>query len=412
MNDNYIKELNNLASEYNCYLVVRKAGEIIYLGNEKNKDVINKDLPKFGMHTASKDGAFLIGTESLMVRQQDFYFSDKKEGSIFLITDTTAAFNTMKKLGINLFVIVLLILIATNGILTYLVSKSIISPLRKLKEAANEIKQGNLNFSVEPMFKDEVGELCMAFEDMRKRLKGSIELQEQYENNRKELISNISHDLKTPITAIRGYVEGIKDGIADTPEKMEKYIKIIYNKSSDMDILIDELFLYSKLDLNKIPFNFESIDICAYLEDCIEELNFDLEEKSIALSFKKDIDVPCYVSADREKLKRVVINIIGNSIKYMDKEFGKITVDLKEYSEMVVIKVEDNGKGIPKDAIPFVFDKFYRAEPSRNSKTGGSGLGLSIAKKILSDHGGCIWVDSEENLRTSISFTLIKTKQT
>ncbi len=100
-----------------------------------------------------------------------------------------------------------------------------------------------------------------------------------YENNRKELIANISHDLKTPITTIKGYTEGIRDGIPNSPEKMDKYLQIIYNNAVELDGLIDDLFLFSKLDLKKLPFNFEAININDYLKDCFEELQFDLEKK-------------------------------------------------------------------------------------------------------------------------------------
>jgi signal transduction histidine kinase len=189
---------------------------------------------------------------------------------------------------------------------------------------------------------------------------------------------------------------------------MDKYIKTIYNKSSDLDSLIDELFLFSKLDLNKLPFNFEKIDLCAYLEDCMDDLRFDLEKKNISLNFNDKCKKTYKVSADREKLKRVITNIIGNSVKYMDKELGQINVNLKHSDEYVIIEIRDNGKGISKDSLSFVFDRFYRADPSRNRTTGGSGLGLSIAKKIIEDHGGTIWAKSEENIGTSIFFTLKK----
>ncbi len=141
-----------------------------------------------------------------------------------------------------LFFSLLVILVVTNSVLTYLVSRSIIRPLNRLKKAAEEIKEGNLDFSVESASRDEIGQLSNAFEEMRHQLKVSIERQLRFEENRKELISNISHDLKTPITAIKGYVEGIQDGVADTPDKMDKYVRTIYAKADSMDHMIDELF--------------------------------------------------------------------------------------------------------------------------------------------------------------------------
>lgn len=306
------------------------------------------------------------------------------------------------------FVGLLLALIITNGLLTYFVSKSIIKPVNKLSEAAQQIREGNLDFKIEPMNKDEIGKLAETFEQMRSKLKESAELQKTYEENRKELIANISHDLKTPITSIKGYVEGIQDGVANTPEKMDRYIKTIYTKSVDMDHLIDELFLYSKLDLHRVPFHFEEVDLKSYLVDYIEELRFDIEKDGVVVSFHAERDISYIVMADREQLKRVITNIVQNSLKHMNKIEERIHVSLSLKEEDVLIQVQDNGIGIPKEDLPYIFDRFYRADPSRNRATGGSGLGLAIVKRIVEEHGCEIWAESKLGEGTSIFFTLKK----
>jgi signal transduction histidine kinase len=144
------------------------------------------------------------------------------------------------------------------------------------------------------------------------------------------------------------------------------------------------------------------------MEDCTEEFQFDMEKKGVELMLYNRVDRGTGVYADREKLKRVVINIIQNAEKYMDKDNGKIGIIIEEDEDKVIVKIQDNGRGIPKDAQPFIFDRFYRADPSRNSSTGGSGLGLAIAKRIIEDHGGSIWAESQEGEGTCISFTLMK----
>ena len=164
-------------------------------------------------------------------------------------------------------VIVLLLVVALAFVWLY---QGIVQPLEKLKKAAVNIQNGNLDFNVIADTEDEIGEVCTAFEDMRVKLKNQIEVSMQSEKDNKELISNISHDLKTPITAIKGYVEGIRDGVADTPEKMDRYIRTIYNKAADMDKLIDELFLYSKLDSNSMNYSFAKLNMYAYFEDCAD----------------------------------------------------------------------------------------------------------------------------------------------
>lgn len=372
----------------------------------KNKSWYNS-LPQFGGFFNNKV-KFLIKNKFMLLKQYDFYVKDGSMVSIFLVLDTSSLENIIYELCAVEVILLIVIFFITNSILTVLVSKSIIKPLEKLKNSAILIKNGNLDFKLNSNTNDEIGELSQAFEEMRYRLKESVELQQQYENNRKELIANISHDLKTPVTAIKCYVEGIKDGISDTPEKLERYVDTIYKKTINMDKLIDELFLFSKLDLKKVPFNFEKVDITDYLSDCIEELKFDLEKENIEISMSNDLKERTYVVADREKLRRVIINIVENSIKYMHKETGKICVYVTEEEDKVSISFRDDGIGISKAAIKYIFDRFYRADPSRNVNTGGSGLGLAISKKIIEEHGGAITAESDGVNGTNIIFTLKK----
>ena len=409
-NEVYLKNLEKKLETLNSGIIVRKNDQILYSSSTLRDFNTKEYLPKFGDYVKDLTVPFRNAKIGLIISQQDFYFSDKGSGSVFLATNVEPLKKAFNKLHITISIFIIIILIATNGTLTFIVARSIIKPLYKLKSSANEIKEGNLNFKIETNSKDEIGEVCTAFEEMRARLKESIEVQLQYEENRKELISNISHDLKTPITAIKGYIEGIRDGVADTPEKMSKYIKTIYTKTSDVDKLIDELFLYSKLDLHKFPFSFTRVNVYKYVEDCIEELYFHLIEKNITINLNSTFAIPIYVIADVQQLKRVFINIIENAIKYMDKINGDISIIIEQDETNVIIEVKDNGQGIPSSDLPYIFDRFYRVDPARNIATGGSGLGLSIAKKIIEEHGGYIRANSVEGEGTSMVFTLKKHK--
>ncbi|MFB6467473.1 sensor histidine kinase [Cytobacillus sp. Hz8] len=304
----------------------------------------------------------------------------------------------------------LFILIATNGAISYLISKNIINPLMTLKKATKKIKQGELDFQIQSNRKDEIGELFSSFEEMRGQLKKSIDLQLKYEENRKLLLSNISHDLKTPITAIKGYVEGIQDGIANTPAKTNQYMSTIYKKANDMDAMIEELFLFSKLDLKRIPFEFVEMNILSYMNECVEDLSFVYKQKGMRIEFFNENEEPIFVYVDREKLMRVFTNIIMNSVKYMNKPDGIVSLSVHERDEWVEVVIADNGPGILKEAIPYVFDQFYRADQSRNSDKGGSGLGLAIAKQIIEEHGGEIWIPEDIKNGAEIHFTLKKVK--
>ena len=207
---------------------------------------------------------------------------------------------------------------------------------------------------------------------------------------------------------MKGYSEGLLDGVAVTPEKQEKYLRTINSKANEMDALLNELTLYSKFDTNRIPYNFNKLNVAAYFNDCIEEIGMDLEEKQIGLAYFNYVDNDVLIIADPEQLKRVVNNIIGNSVKYLDKHQGLINIRIKDVGDFIQVEIEDNGRGIASKDLPYVFERFYRADASRNSATGGSGIGLSIVKKIIEDHGGKIWATSKESVGTVMYFVIRK----
>ncbi|QAA33169.1 HAMP domain-containing sensor histidine kinase [Clostridium manihotivorum] len=361
------------------------------------KGYINEDM----LYSFNSNDTDQVRNKIIILWKQDFVTSTKDKGSIYYIIDLENYKKLFKENVIIVAVLILIILTATNGIITYFVSKSIVKPIKELDKGAGEILKGNLDYKLDIDSSDEIGEVADTFEEMRLRLKESLEIQKHYEENRKELIASISHDLKTPITSIKGYIEGIKDGVADTPDKMEKYVNTILTKANYMDSLINDLFLYSKLDLNKEPFKFQKVDMNVYIRDCVEEINFDLDQNKVNLKFNVP-DTPTLLNIDVQKVKRAIMNIVENSIKYKTDERLIIEIILRRYSSNVILEIKDNGRGIPKEALPYIFERFYRADTSRETTIGGSGLGLAIAKKIMDEHNGEISVDSEANVGTSI----------
>ncbi|MEK3917385.1 cell wall metabolism sensor histidine kinase WalK [Paenibacillus sp. FSL H7-0331] len=408
LDPNVIEELEAKLTQLNMGLVIRKDEQLAVVSSRLNDSPALQILPAYGNHDLGENRDNMLNTRDhwFFYKQLDFIFTDQSQGSAFLIMDTNFFEKYAIRYALALLLALFLILVLTNGLLTYFVSRSIIRPLRSLKLAAEQIGEGNLDEVVHSHSRDEIGELSAAFEQMRRRLKDSVELQLQYEDNRKELLSNISHDLKTPVTSIKGYVEGILDGVAGA-DKLEKYLQTIYTKTVDMDRMIDELFLFSKLDLGKLPFYFEEVELVPYLEDLIGEAQFDMEKKGVSLTLNVvHADRIGKVKADREKLKRVLTNIWDNAVKYGDKERTRIEVNLDGQKEDVILEIADNGQGISSEALPFVFERFYRADPSRNMAAGGSGLGLAIAKQIIWEHGGTIRAESEEGLGTRIIIQL------
>lgn len=305
-------------------------------------------------------------------------------------------------------VAMVLILIATSAIITAWVNNDIYKPIKELSHAMQYIAEGNFDYRLSPANESEIGKLYGNYEQMRLRLKENAEETDRSEKKSKELVSNISHDLKTPITSIKGYVEGIMDGVADTPEKMDKYIKTIYNKANDMDRLINELTTYSGIDSNKIPYHFHILNISDYFSDCVEEVGLDLEQKNICLNYTNLVPADTCIVADPEQLKKVINNIISNSVKYMGHDKGVIDIRILDEGESVKVEIEDDGKGIAAKDIGNIFERFYRTDASRNSMQGGSGIGLSIVKKIIEDHGGYVWATSKEGEGTCMHFVIRK----
>jgi signal transduction histidine kinase len=315
-NQTFLSKVNQQLKKTGTGLLVRKGKQVIYR-SAFLKGLDTDDLPLFGLF-GEIDPVEQIHHKVVSIKKLDFYYPDNTEGSLFFVTDASSLAKFVRSSYPILFVSLILTLIITNGLLTYFVSKSIIRPIRELQRAAREMKDGNLDVSIKPHSKDELGQLAQSFEEMRSRLKDSIDTQIAYEENRKELIANISHDLKTPITTIKGYVEGIRDGVANNPEKIERYVQTIYTKAIDLDHMIDELFLYSKLDLQRLPFHFERFDFKSYLEDFVEELRYDLEDKNISINLLVENQRGYLIDGDRENLKRVINNIVENSLKYND----------------------------------------------------------------------------------------------
>lgn len=305
--------------------------------------------------------------------------------------------------------ITLIIQLGVAIILIVWVYKGMVGPIIKLNEATVRMAEGDFDFNIEARGQTkEIDRLCINFENMRKRIwEFNIERDKRNEEQRK-LISNIGHDLKTPVTAIKGYAEGIIDGVADTDDKKEKYVKTIYNKANDLDRLISELTYYSRIDNVNIPYEFMKINISDYFADCVEEVSLELEERNYEFTYENNLIGPVFVIADPIQLRKVINNIIGNSIKYCDKEKGRISISLRENDDFVLIELADNGCGIASKDLPKIFERFYRADSSRSTKTGGSGIGLSIVHKIIEDHGGRIWANSQLGKGTKMIIELRK----
>ena len=305
--------------------------------------------------------------------------------------------------AIGLIFVVFLTILMTNRFLTRFVVRKIEEPLNLLSEGARRLGEGDLDFRITYTGKDEFAPVCGAFNEMAARLKESVERTRRDEESRKELLAGISHDLRSPLTSIRAYVEGLLDGVAQTEESKRRYLRTIRTKAEDIDRLVSQLFLYSKLDLEGAPMEMRLIRLDEFITSFVEEAA--LDSRTHGLEITAEQLAPVTVSADPGQLRRVLSNILENSIKYKNKEIGHLRITLEESGRLVLA---DDGPGVPEDALPKLFDVFYRSDPARKNPAGGSGLGLAIASKAVHGMGGTIRAYNVPNGGLAIEITLSK----
>lgn len=416
------------------FLIVVENGSYFYIGSQKGLEKLSY-LPLTNEYNQKYDYVTCIDHKSsCLIKEASFLFSNKTQGQFFIVTNYSKLVPRWTASIREMVIAFLIILLTTAIILVLWIYESIVRPINILRIATMQIGQGNLDTPISSTSSDEIGQLCHDFDEMRIRLKDMIEKSIASDENTREIISSISHDLKTPVTAIKGYTEGIIDGVADTPEKQKKYLQTIYAKANDITYLIDELSLFSKVERNSLAYNFIPVNLNDYFTDCISDVSLDLESKNISVEYINTTDKATNVLVDTEQLKRVIHNIIDNAAKYMDKPKGHITIRITDVEpvpaepplyrqikddgtdlipqsppeEFVQVEITDNGPGIDEKDLPHIFERFFRADASRNSSKRGSGIGLSIVKLIITEHGGEIWAESEKDAGSSFYFTLRK----
>lgn len=293
-------------------------------------------------------------------------------------------------------------------VMWFWIYKRILVPLDKMRIATKKIADGNFDYELDEKDFVEIPFLYNDFEKMRIKLKENEEEKILSENATRELVSNISHDLKTPLTAIRGYVEGILDGVASSPQKVRDYLTTIYNKTNDMTKLIDELLYYSRVSGNEFSYNFEKTNVKEFFDNYVKDLYLELDTIKISFSYSANVDADTVIDIDREQIKRALNNIVANAVKYMDKEEPEIHFRVKETMDAINIRISDNGRGIDENDLPHIFERFYRSDASRNTKLGGSGIGLSIVKKVIENHEGSVVAISKSGVGTDIDIVLKK----
>lgn len=398
-------ELLEKLGKVNGELIILKNGQPLFSSCEFSKVDLAK-LLQSGKGSGGNE-EIVIDNVSFLVQTVELPYRDGSLAQVILLAPLQGSGAYLKNFLWFSGITFLLFFLITNFFTSQQLSKAILKPISNLQVAAGEISKGNLQYQINEEGDQEIQELCRDWEMMRIKLTELIHTQLKYEDNRKMLIGSISHDLKTPVTSIKGYVEGILDGVADNPEKIEKYLKTISLKADQVDRLIDDLVLFSKLDLKQIPFQMERTNIGAYLRRCLAENRPELRRVKVGFRFTNELEQDRFVLLDQEQMNRVIMNILDNSQKYLYQGQGEIHVLLRETKTSVIIEFRDNGCGIKEKDLPHVFERFYRADHARTGIK-GSGLGLAISKQIVEGNNGRIWAVSPPAGGTAIMISLGK----
>lgn len=287
--------------------------------------------------------------------------------------------------------------------------QNIVLPVQRLKEAAEQLSGGDLSRGIAEEGVLEIQELCRAVELLRIELQDSVAYREKLDDNRTFLISSISHDLRTPITALQGYLEGILDGVADTPEKQQRYLAAALDKTHFINHLMADLLLYVKLDLHQISYDCKRMRMGRYLEEIQRDYapRFAEEDKKLSLLCEASEDT---VFIDGERLRRVMQNLLDNALRHISKGTGEVTLIVKDTPRTVVVECRDNGCGIKPEDMPHIFERFYRGSPERRAD-GSTGLGLAIARLLVEGMEGRIWAVSHEGEGASFFLSLRKERR-
>ena len=292
---------------------------------------------------------------------------------------------------------IVLLCLAVAGlcfVLTSRVTGRLSATLKELRRAADDLREGDLDHEILSCRERELDELAQSLEGVRQRLKAASLAEAAAQEERGLLMANLSHDLRTPVTAIKGYVEGMRDGVANTPEKRDHYLEVVYAKTLVLEGLVGNMTDFSEYELGRMQYHFERVELSAFLADLIPEYQADVRGREMAF-VAKPLASPATVTADRGKLKRVLDNLVSNAVKY-GRPGGTVVLAAEGYRQGVILSVSDDGRGIPEEALAHVFDSFFRADAARSSSVPGSGLGLAICKSIAESHHGKLWLTSRE----------------
>lgn len=404
--------LEKQLSKMGYHILVKKNGNILY-SNISDEDMqAAAETAGEALHSA-KTMTASAGTVSVI---KNTFHHDAKEFSIIAVNSGEGEQQVESYLQnyIMRYVLIFLALffaltIVVNWLMSRWVSRSVLIPLEQLRDGTRKIREGNLDEPLAYSRQDEFGEVIRDFEEMRLYLKESVEQRLENERRKREMISGVSHDLRTPLTSIGGYLDGLMDGIADTPQKRERYLNAIKTRTKDLERLVDSLSEYNRLDSGRVKYHMEYGDLKVFFEQYLIEYREEARNNHVTVSLEaKEDRYPVYF--DGREMKRVIDNLFTNTVRYREHGASEVKISLEKERQGTWIRLTftDDGPGVPEESLDRIFETFYRADSARSHAGKGSGIGLAVVKEIISGHGGNVHAENRQGLSIVIQLPAVK----
>lgn len=401
--------LGNALEELGYRFEITKNGHTIYSNLSRQDVSIGREL----VGQAMNDTKTLTASRyDVSVIKNTFWHGDH----VFCITaihprkTDGQAVNVMQQYVLRYFIGFILLFVGVsmlaNGLVSWWISKSILYPLNILSQGSKRIQEGQLDASIEYEKKDEFGKVCQDFEQMRLYLQESVQQRLEDEKRRKQLIAGISHDLRTPLTSISGYLDGLLEGIANTPQKQLRYLKAMQARTKTMVELLDSLSDYTRLGRD-FHYDRQKVDLAQWIDDYVAGKQEENDNQNVEMIVQKPRDT-VFVSIDSKEFQRVLDNLWSNTLKYREKDSCRILlrIRLMAYTNKVELVFQDDGPGVPKESLAHLFDSFYRVDDARKKSEEGSGIGLAVVQEIVEGHGGQVRAENRDGLAVILCLPL------
>lgn len=397
-----MNHLEEKLSRMGYHFLIRKDGNEIY----SNISEEEMDAAKSVAGTAIDSAKTLTASyHDVSVVKHTFFYGEKAFSIIAIYTGEadqgviSYLQNYILKYILGFIIAFLVLTVCVNGILSCWISRSVLVPLQKLSRGTKEIRDGNLDTEIDYSKPDEFGEVCRDFDEMRAYLKTSVEQRLKDEQRKKDLITGISHDLRTPLTSISGYLDGLMDGIANTPEKRQRYLSAIKTRAKDLSRLVDSLSEYNRLDSTSFHYHLEPADLKGFIRHYLASYEEEARQNQVEYQFMSESgEFPALL--DKTEMKRVLDNLFTNTIRYRGQPHSNVVISLRrvEHSTVVEFIFSDDGPGVPDESLDRIFESFYRVDGARRNAGEGSGIGLAVVKEIISGHKGIVHAENHGGL--------------